>query len=88
MKEWLIWHRRMMGGGGWSWGPDDSGFEHYEHWHELPGFPTQREFDAMKHDRAAMERLGEDLSLSLLDPDGYWHPEPWWREDSGRTEGA
>lgn len=29
-QPWLIWNRRMPDAGGWSWGPDTSG------WHERP----------------------------------------------------
>lgn len=63
------------------WQPYPCGFGHQDSWREMSGFPTRPEFEAMKDDRAALERLGDDLTLCLLDPDGYYHPEPWWRDD-------
>ncbi len=70
--DYTIWQSRDWG----KWGPPDSDSTHYSHWHELPGFPTQAEFDRMP--REQMDRLMADLERSIAEP-GY-RPEPWWRE--------
>ncbi len=66
-----IWQNRKWD----AWGPDPSGY-HLSHWHELPGFPTQEEFDRMP--KGDMDRLMSDLERSIAEP-GY-RPEPWWRK--------